>query len=210
MGCVKKKTRDCEDPEDERIMAKLKNPRYEEFCQQYLVNLNGAEAAREAGYSAKTSHVKAAQLLAIVIINDRIAELKADRLERTRFTQDEVLMEIYALGMANFFDYAEPEEGGGLTMKMKDQIPIEKQGAVKGMKIRRRIIEVQDDDSDEVIVVDTMEYIMHDKVQPLKMLANHVGLTVDRIHLNGKLKLKINGKMTIETLRDSHAKATGK
>ena len=93
-------------------------------------------------------------------------------------------------------------------MKLKDQIPIEKQGAVKGVRIRRRIIEAQDDDSDELIVVDSMEYIMHDKTQPLKMLANHVGLKVDRMHLNGKLK--VNGKMTIENLRDSHAKATGK
>ena len=42
------------------------------------------------------------------------------------------------------------------------------------------------------------------------MLANHTGLTVDRLNLNGKLKLKINGKMRIEDLRDSHAKATGK
>jgi hypothetical protein len=42
------------------------------------------------------------------------------------------------------------------------------------------------------------------------MLANHVGLKVDRQFINGKLKHTINGKMTIEDLRDSHAKATGK
>ena len=158
--------------------------------------------------SREVAKAAASRLLTNVNVLDRIAELKEDRLERTRFTQDEVLMEIYALGMANFFDYAEPVDGGGLEMKLKDQIPIEKQGAVKGVRIRRRIIEAQDDDSDELIVVDSMEYIMHDKTQPLKMLANHVGLKVDRMHLNGKLK--VNGKMTIENLRDSHAKATGK
>jgi phage terminase small subunit len=210
MGHIKKKARDCEDPEDERIMPALKNAKREDFCQQYMIDNDGAKAARRAGYSEKTATVQAAQILAILNVQERIAELRADRLQRTQITQDEVLREIHALGMANFFDYAEPDEGGGVKIKMKDDIPIEKQGAVKGMKVKRRIFEDQKDDSEQMVVIDSIEYIMHDKVQPLKMLANHVGLVVDRMHLNGKLKLKVNGKMQIQDLRDSHAKATGK
>ena len=78
---------------------KLENNQHERFCQEYLVDLNGTKAAERAEYSKKTARSKASQLLTKVNIQDRIAELKAIRSERTQVTQDMVIKELLILGM---------------------------------------------------------------------------------------------------------------
>ena len=54
------------------------SPKQDMFCRCYLVSFNAAQAAREAGYSAKTAVTQAARLLSKVHIQERIAELKAE------------------------------------------------------------------------------------------------------------------------------------
>nr|WP_282104052.1 terminase small subunit [Marinobacter alexandrii] len=61
------------------------------FVDEYLADLNGAQAAIRAGYSAKTANTKAAQLLAIVSIQEAIQERMNARSERTRIDSDFVL-----------------------------------------------------------------------------------------------------------------------
>lgn len=71
-------------------MQKL-TPKQEAFCQEFLVDLNGAAAARRAGYSEKTAHEQAAQLLAKLSIAERIAMLKQERAEKVAVTAADVL-----------------------------------------------------------------------------------------------------------------------
>ena len=63
----------------------------EQFCQEYLIDLNGAQAAIRAGYSKKTAKDIACQNLAKLNISTRIAELQAIRLKRVEIDQDWVL-----------------------------------------------------------------------------------------------------------------------
>lgn len=51
----------------------------EMFCREYLIDLNATQAAIRAGYSVKTANRIAAKLLSKVDIQNRIAELKAQR-----------------------------------------------------------------------------------------------------------------------------------
>jgi len=48
----------------------------EQFCQEYLVDYNGTQAAIRAGYSPKTAMEQASRLLSKVKISDRLAELR--------------------------------------------------------------------------------------------------------------------------------------
>ena len=73
-------------------MSKLTDKR-EAFCQEYLVDLNGTQAAIRAGYSEKTANEQAARLLANVSVQQRVAELKASRNERVQTDYDWVLAE---------------------------------------------------------------------------------------------------------------------
>lgn len=61
------------------------------FVDEYLVDLNGTQAAIRSGYSAKTANTKAAQLLAKVNIQQAIQERMNRRSERTGITSDFVL-----------------------------------------------------------------------------------------------------------------------
>ena len=54
------------------------------FCREYLIDLNGTQAAIRAGYSKKTAEATASRLLRNVNISSRVQELKekrADELE---------------------------------------------------------------------------------------------------------------------------------
>lgn len=73
-------------------MSKLTDKR-ELFCQEYLVDLNGTQAAIRAGYSERTANEQAARLLANVSVQQRVAELKASRNERVQTDYDWVLAE---------------------------------------------------------------------------------------------------------------------
>lgn len=71
--------------------------REKQFCQNYAANPNGAEAARAAGYSAKSARVAANRLLTKAYIQDFLRELQqkaeADRVA-TATEAKEVLTEI--------------------------------------------------------------------------------------------------------------------
>lgn len=51
-------------------------PKREKFCTEYLVDLNGTQAAIRAGYSEKTANRIASNLLSNVDIQNRIRELR--------------------------------------------------------------------------------------------------------------------------------------
>lgn len=56
-------------------MAALDNEKYERFCHEYIIDLNGTRAVKAAGYSAKTAASQANRLLKNANIRARIAEL---------------------------------------------------------------------------------------------------------------------------------------
>lgn len=64
------------------------------FCDEYLIDLCATKAAKRAGYSEKTADVQGYQLLHKTSVADRIAELQAERQERTSVTADYVLKEL--------------------------------------------------------------------------------------------------------------------
>ena len=65
-----------------------------QFCNEFIIDFNGTQAAIRAGYSPKTANEQAAQLLAKLSIQEYLKELIEKRNERTRITQDEVVANI--------------------------------------------------------------------------------------------------------------------
>ena len=66
-------------------------PKQEMFCREYLVDLNGTQAAIRAGYSIKTAHPQAARALSNVTVQSRISQLKEDREAVVGITAEYVL-----------------------------------------------------------------------------------------------------------------------
>ncbi len=66
------------------------------FVEEYLIDLNGKQAAIRAGYSPKTAEVQASRLLSNAKVTEYVQELQGARSERTEITQDYVLESIYS------------------------------------------------------------------------------------------------------------------
>lgn len=63
----------------------------EKFCQEYLIDLNGTQAAIRAGYSKNTANEQATRLLANVSIQTYLNEIRKPLQEKTGLTQEWVL-----------------------------------------------------------------------------------------------------------------------
>jgi len=67
------------------------------FVEEYLVDLNGTQAAIRAGYSAKTAQEQSSRLLSNVIVQAAIQAGRAALSARTEITQDRVMADIEAI-----------------------------------------------------------------------------------------------------------------
>ena len=70
------------------------NEKQKQFCEEYIIDLNGTQAAIRAGYSKKTANEQAAQLLAKLSIQEYIQKIKNERSERVKYSQDELMRDI--------------------------------------------------------------------------------------------------------------------
>lgn len=66
-------------------------PKQEQFCQEYLIDLNATKAAERAGFSSKTAQQQGARLLLNVVVSERLSELQNKRSEKIQVNQDYVL-----------------------------------------------------------------------------------------------------------------------
>lgn len=70
-------------------------PKQEQFCKEYLIDLNATQAAIRAGYSEKTAGSIGDENLKKPEIKLRIDQLMAEREKRTEITADYVLRTIF-------------------------------------------------------------------------------------------------------------------
>ena len=75
--------------------------RQEMFCREYLVDLNGTQAAIRAGYSPKTANEQATRLLANVSVRSHVQKLMGDRVERVARSADDVLRDLHKIKEVN-------------------------------------------------------------------------------------------------------------
>lgn len=148
----------------------------EEFCQQYLIDLSGEQAALRAGYSEKAAQSTAYKLLRKATVQDRIAELKHSRIRRTMVTQDEVLVQWAKSAM---FDYRSLFNADGSIKLITEMDDICGQ-MITGAKVKQVSRRVYNSDSDdegtEVVTVDVIEVKILDKHTSLTNLAHHMDL----------------------------------
>ena len=76
-------------------------PRQQRFVEEYLVDLNGTQAAIRAGYSAHTANEQAARLLANVSVRSAIERGKSDVAARTGASVDELVSRMRQIILAD-------------------------------------------------------------------------------------------------------------
>ena len=70
------------------------NETQKQFCNEYLIDFNGTQAAIRAGYSPKSAYSTANENLRKPEIQSYLKELIENRNERTKITQDDVIKDI--------------------------------------------------------------------------------------------------------------------
>jgi len=168
-------------PKDEKPLS----PRQERFCQEYIKDLNGTQAALRAGYcpgNEDAAAVQASKFLRNTKINARIAELKSEQFKRTMLSADRILEEIARLAMV---DIGQAFDDMG-QLKPLSEIPEDVRRAMAGVEVN----ELFDGQGDQKSVIGLAKRVkFYDKTKALELLGKHKKLFTDVIEVDVTDKL---------------------
>jgi phage terminase small subunit len=77
--------------EETKVNQLKLSKRQEQFCHEYLVDLNATKSAVRSGYTETTAKANCGRMLADPKVKARIDELKAGRIERVQIEADDVI-----------------------------------------------------------------------------------------------------------------------
>lgn len=138
------------------------------FCEEYLIDLNATQAAIRAGYSEKTANEQGARLLANVSVQEKIAELKAERAKRTEMTQDSFIQELAAVARAEIKGVRAVDKLKALELLGKHLGMFVERYEVNAAEIEKRIAEAREQGKKE----GTQELLEAMPLEALKILAH--------------------------------------
>lgn len=148
-------------------------PKKELFCKEFLVDLNGTQAAIRAGYSEKTANEQAARLLATVSVQARINELKTKRAEKIEVKSDDVLRELVKLANSDIRKVFE-EDG---KMKPMSEWPDEIAACVSSVEVEELFEWEEENGRKEKKHIGYLTKVKFwDKTKCLDMLGRHLKL----------------------------------
>lgn len=145
------------------------------FAEEYLIDLNATQAARRAGYSAKTAADIGRQLLRKTPVASRIQEAIDARAARTEITQDRIIKELARLA---FLDIRKAFNRNG-TMKPLHEMDDDTAAALAGLDA----IELREDGAP----IGTVKKLkLSDKKGALELLMRHMGMLNDKVRVQGE------------------------
>ncbi len=154
--------------------ARKLTARQQAYAAAYIVSLNATQAAKEAGYSAKTASQIGERLLRNVEVAAEIERLKRERSERTKIDADRVLQELARIA---FFDIGKAFTPDG-ALKPLDEMDEDTRRALAGLEF----VSLTSDGEH----VGTLKKVkIADKLGALGKLAQHLGMLDPKITLKG-------------------------
>ena len=155
-------------------------PKQERFCEEYLVDLNAAAAARRAGYSKQTAGVIGLENLAKTMIAERIAAMRAERSERVQVDADRVLRELCLLGFSNMADFLIPHDDGTASFDFS-ALTRDKAASIQEFVVD----EYMDGRGEDARDVKRTRFKLADKKAALESIGRHLGMFTDKIKVGG-------------------------
>ena len=166
-------------PDDESKLSSMQ----ERFCLEYIVDHNGAAAAKRAQYSEDTAAEQACRMLKAPKIKDRIAELMDEQAERTQITADRILVELFRLATV---DLSEAFDAHGHLLRI-DEMPANVRRSIAGFEIDALY---EGSGRDKFHVGETKKIKLYDKIRALELLGKNKKLFTDKLDVSGTLKLE--------------------
>lgn len=156
-------------------MGKLRSDRQEQFCQEYLVDLNATQAYLRTGYTPKNVSQCASMLLSRPHVRARVDELLAQRAARTGVNQDRVIRELARIAFLDPTELADINKGTILDDTTEDD-----RAAIASVKVK------SGEDYTE------REIRFADKLKALELLGKHLGMFTDKVDITGPLPVIVN------------------
>lgn len=159
-------------------------PKQQRFVQEYLLDLNGTQAAIRAGYSERSAEVQASRLLRNAQVSAAIEAAKAARSERTKIDADWLLTRLAEEATA---DIADLYDDSGALKPVRQWPKIWRQGLVAG-------IDVEEITEEGVTVGHIRKVKLSDRAKRLEMIGKHVGVQAfkENVSVSGGLNVRIN------------------
>jgi phage terminase small subunit len=169
------------------------------FVREYLIDLNGTQAAIRTGYAAHSAAVTGSRLLSNANVAAAIAAALEDRAERTQVNADWVLKRLAAEADA---DIADLYDDSGALLPVTEWPLIWRQGLVSGVDIE----ELYENDAEgaKQNIGRVLKLRMSDRVKRLEMIGKHIAVNAfqDTIEIKGLDQLA-------ERLERAHARTSG-
>jgi phage terminase small subunit len=156
-------------------------PQQQRFVAEYLVDQNGKAAYIRSGYRARGNSAEtcAARLLRNVQVRAAVEQAQAERSARLGLTADRVLEELAALAFAKLGDYV---TWGPDRFELRASDAIDSRALMTVKQVRKIVGRTGDGDADsEPILSEERSVRMFDKLGPLKLLGQHLGLFAEKI-----------------------------
>ena len=139
------------------------------FCEEYLIDLNATQAAIRAGYSEATANRIASENLSKLDIQECIAELMAERSEKTKLNAEYVLNRLHEIESFNS-DSMYREDG---NLKGVSEWPENAGRIISGIEISRTVLRGDDDDGGEIV---TKKIKVESRTKALELMGKHVNI----------------------------------
>lgn len=153
-------------------------PRQQRFVDEYLIDLNGTQAAIRAGYSARSAAVTAATLLRNPKIATALAAGKAARSEQTGIDAAWVLRRLADEASADMSDLY--DEAGDLKHP-KDWPEVWRRGLVVGVETFQ--VPIGKDDEGKPLYAPVRKVRLTDRIKQLELIGKHIGVNAFREQL---------------------------
>ena len=182
------------------------------FANEYLIDLNGTRAYKEAYPHVKNDNTAAAaatRLMNNPEVKDYIDKRIKDRLERIEVTQDDVIQELAAIAFANGSDYAKVVTKPVMIQTSEgDYVPV-LDSEVNQMYCQAVEITETDKLSRRQIKAisgikqgkNGIELTTYDKVKALELLGRHLGMFKDKVEVSGNVNNPFEELNTEQLLR---------
>lgn len=154
-------------------MAKLSD-KMKAFCRAYVARKgNISAAARDSEYSQRHGY----QLMHSPEVLDHIAELQLIACAAANVSAEEVVEEAKALAFSDITNILTIEAGELILRGDLHNLPREVRVTIKALEIKETSVKIKGQDDAE-LVRRTYKITLHDKIEPLKLLAIYTSAVV--------------------------------
>jgi len=141
------------------------------FIDEYVKCWNASEAARNAGYSAKTAGVIGYENLKKPQISEEIKQ----RIEQNTMSADEALVKLKEIANASVEDIMDIDDDGKLALNLKKAKQRGKLHLIKSIIPTSNGLKVE----------------LHDSLKALELIGKHHALFTDNVNTDGEITFRV-------------------